>query len=487
MESQTYAAIDIGAESGRVIAGRFDGSTLQLEEIHRFGNIPSRANGTLYWDALRLWNDIQDGLTKLDGPIAGIGADTWGVDFGLLDERDELLGNPVHYRDARTANYESAYATVPQSEIAEITGLAFMPFNTLYQLNALKSQNAVSLRNAKTLLFMPDLMHFWLSGEKANEYSIASTSQMLDARTRTWSEELFARFDLPRDIFPRMVQPGTKLGALRGDVAARAGLASDTPVIAPGSHDTASAVVAAPGEGENWAYLSSGTWSLMGLELPEPRINADTARWNFTNEGGAGGRIRFLKNIAGLWLVQQCRAAFTHSGNEFTYAELTHLAREATPLRSLIEPDDARFAAPDSMPEQIMAFCRETGQHVPETPGQLVRCCLESLALKYRWTLEKLEFLRGARIDTLHIVGGGTQNTLLNQFAADCLDRRVVCGPIEATAAGNILTQAMGRGELGSLEEVRAIVRASFEMQTYEPNAANRAAWDEAYGRFSQF
>jgi rhamnulokinase len=486
MSEQTYAAVDLGAESGRVIAGRFDGETLALEEIHRFGNIPARVGNSMNWDVLRLWNDISDGLGKLRGrEIAGIGVDTWGVDFGLLDERDELLGNPVHYRDTRTENYESAFETVPRAEIAAATGLAFLPFNTLYQLRALQQQNAVALREAKTLLFMPDLLHFWLCGTKANEYSIASTSQMIDPHTRAWHSGLLARFNLPQHIFPELVESGTKLGNLRADVAARLGIAVDTPIITPGSHDTASAVIAAPGEGENWAYLSSGTWSLMGVELQAPLINEASAAANFTNEGGVAGTIRFLKNIAGLWLVQECRRAFVREGMDFSYAELTHLAREAAPLRSIIEPDDPRFSAPDSMPQVIAAYCRETGQPVPETPGQFVRCCLESLALKYRWTLGKLEALRGTRLDILHIVGGGTQNTLLNQFAADALNRRVVCGPIEATTAGNILTQALGRGELKNLDELRAVVRASFEMQTYQPQETS--PWDEAYTRFLQF
>jgi len=485
MKTQTYAAIDIGAESGRVIAGTFDGQILHLEEIHRFPNTPARVGNTLCWDVLRLWNDIGEGLSKLAGrELAGIGVDTWGVDFGLLDKNDELLGNPVHYRDARTENYEDAFQTVPKSEIAATTGLAFMYFNTLYQLLALKRQNSSALCEAKTLLYMPDLLHFWLCNVKANEYSIASTGQLLDAKVRGYSQELLSKFGLP-DIFPPIVEPGTKLGTLRPDVAARLGISPDTPVIAPGSHDTASAVAAAPGEGENWAYLSSGTWSLMGLELHSPLISPATGEANFTNEGGVCGTIRFLKNIAGLWLVQECRRAFLREGNEYSYAELTHMAREAPALRSLFEPDDARFAAPVSMPDEIAGWCRETGQPVPETPGQYVRCCLESLALKYRWTLEKLEALRESRIDTLHIVGGGTQNTLLNQFAADALNRRVVTGPVEATAAGNILTQALGNGELKNLDEVRAVIRNSFELQTYVPGETG--PWDEAYARFLAF
>ncbi len=488
MSELLFAAVDLGAESGRTIAGRFDGEKLRLEVAHRFSNTPTRAGGTFYWDILRLWSDIQIGLSAIAplGELSGIGVDTWGVDFGLLDKDDQLLGNPVHYRDARNDGMiDYAAPIVPKSEIYARTGLQFLPFNTLFQLLAMKKAGSAQLDAAKSLLFVPDLLNFWLCGAKKCEYTIASTSQMLDARTNDWDLELLGRFGLPTEILSEIVAPGTILGEISTDVAARLGLKSKTPVIAPGSHDTASAIVAVPWKsGQNSAYLSSGTWSLMGLELDAPLISAQSEALGFTNEGGASGTIRFLKNIAGLWLVQECKRAFSRQNQEFSYAELTNLAAQTGNDGPFIEPDDARFSAPFSMPDAIRNYCRETGQNAPETPGELVRCCLDSLALKYRWTFEKLESLRGQKLDTLHIVGGGTQNELLCQLTADCLGVEVICGPVEATAAGNILVQVMAIGEIGSLDEIRAVVRASFELQTYTPNTSEKARWDEKFGRF---
>jgi rhamnulokinase len=487
--SLKFAAVDLGAESGRVVVGSFDGQTVALEETHRFANTPVRAAGTLHWDVLRLWNDIQDGLAKAHqqhGDLAGVGVDTWGLDFGLLDSNAALLGNPVHYRDARNNGMmERAFETVPREEIFERSGLAFLPFNTLYQLLSLQTQNSQQLQIAQCLLFMPDLLHYWLSGARAAEYTIASTSQMLGARTRSWDTELLEKLGLPTHLLPELVAPGTILGNLRQDVANRTGLGANTPVIAPGAHDTASAVAAVPFHDENGAYLSSGTWSLMGIELDEPLINARVAELNFTNEGGVGGKIRFLRNIAGLWLVQECRRAWNvTTGRKFSYARLTELAERAVAFRSMIEPDDPSFVAPDSMSRAIINYCIAHNQPAPRDEGEFVRCCLESLALKYRWTLDKLEELRGRRIETLHIVGGGTQNKLLTQLTADAIGRPVVAGPVEATATGNILTQAMARGELGNLSELREVVRNSFEVETYEPRAEYSAQWDDAYQKF---
>jgi len=493
---QLYLAIDLGAESGRVIAGRFDGERLDLEPLHRFPNRPARVGSdgggeTLYWDALRLWNDIGDGLAKAGdlGEVAGIGADTWGVDFGLLDERGRLLSNPIHYRDARHDGYiERAATTVPKSEIYQRTGLQFLPFNTLYQLLALRDQNPRELERAHTLLWMPDLLHYWLSGERKSEYSIASTSQLLDARSRSIDSELLRRFDLPESIFAPLVSPGTTLGTLRPDVAKRLGLSADIPIIAPAGHDTASAVAAVPfSAGENAAFLSSGTWSLMGLELSEPLITPQSFELGFTNEGGAFNTIRFLKNIAGLWLVQECRRDWQSRGAEWSYAELTHLAGDAGDEGPFVEPDDARFASPDEMPAKISAFCRETNQTPPRTEGEFIRCCLDSLALKYRWTFEKLETLRGAPLDALYVVGGGVQNELLSQLAADCIGKPVISGPVEATAAGNILLQAYARGEINGATQLRDVVRESFASKRFEPRGEEKARWDEKFGRFLGF
>ncbi len=486
---QTYLAVDLGAESGRVMAGRFDGSTLELSELHRFPNRFANVNGTLHWDALRLWNDICDGLAKAAalGEVAGIGADTWGVDFALLDERGAMLGNPVCYRDARHDGYiERAARTVPKRDIYERTGLQFLGFNTLYQLLAVCAQSPRDLERAATLLFMPDLLHFWLSGERRSEYSIASTSQMLDARARSWDTELLARFGLPTGILAPLVAPGDAIGSLRPDLAARLGLSASTPVVAPASHDTASAVAAVPfaHPGERAAFLSSGTWSLMGLELAEPLISDDSYNLGFTNEGGAFGTIRLLKNIAGLWLLQECRRDWQARGQEWSYAQLAHLAGEAGDGGSFVEPDEARFASPGDMPRKIADFCRETGQTAPATEAEFARCCLDSLALKYRWTFEKLEHLGGQSLDALYVVGGGSQNELLNQLTADCIGKPVIAGPVEATAAGNILVQAVARGAINDAAQVRAVVRGSFASKRFAPRPAERARWDEKFGRF---
>jgi len=490
MADLKFAAVDLGAESGRVVVGSFDGEQVGLEEIHRFPNIPVHAGGTMYWDLLRLWNDIQDGLAKAasqhGADISGIGVDTWGVDFGLLDANDQLLGNPVHYRDKRSEGMmDVAFKSVPRREIFESTGLQFLSINTLFQMLALRESRSPQLGIAKNYLMVPDLLNFWLTGRKACEYTIASTSQMLNARTREWDVELLKRLQLPTEIMPEIIVPGTKIGDIQSSIAGRTGLAGSTPVYACGSHDTASAVVAVPAQNNpNWAYLSSGTWSLMGIELPQPLINDRAAELNFTNEGGVSDTIRFLKNIAGLWLVQECRRTWLRGGQEYSYSELAQAAEAAAPLQSHVEPDDAAFVAPSDMPQAIRDYCTRTGQRRPEGVGETIRCCLESLALKYRWTIERLEELGGRRLEVLHIVGGGTQNRLLNQITADCIGRTVITGPVEATATGNILVQAMARGELSDLSEIRAVVRRSFPVETYEPNAENRAQWDDAYAQY---
>ena len=465
--------------------GRFDGATLSLDVAHRFANVPARTGDALHWDILRLWNDICDGLARVEGEVAGIGVDTWGVDFGLLDARDELLGNPLHYRDARHAPYlEIATQTMSKAQIYARTGLQFLPFNTLYQLLAMKADSP-QLPLARTLLWIPDLLHFWLCGAKKNEYSIASTSQFLDANARLYDEDLLRQFELPASILCDLVPSGTKLGHLRPAVATRVGLSQNTPIIAPAAHDTASAIAAVPfAPGENAAYLSSGTWSLMGVEREQPLLSERAFELGFTNEGGVAGTIRLLKNIAGLWLVQECRRSFERAGQTLDYATLTQMAADVE-NGPFVEPDDARFGAPLDMPNAIREFCRESGQIPPQSPGELVRCCLDSLALKYRWTFERLEELRGS-LDALYIVGGGTQNRLLNQLAADCIGKPVICGPTEATAAGNVLVQALASGEVRDLAQIREVVRASFESVTFAPRAAEKAQWDEKFAQFAQ-
>ncbi len=481
-----FLAYDLGAESGRAVVGLFDGERIRLEDVHRFQSRSVRLLDTLTWDAPGLFAELKHGLSMAVSAhgreLAGIGIDTWGVDFGLLGRDDVLLGNPRHYRDhGNDGMLEAAFEIMPQAEIFRRTGIQFMQINTLFQLLALKRMRSPLLDCAQTLLMMPDLLGFWFTGIKATEYSIASTSQMLDAGARTWDRSLMEAFGLPTDILTDIVMPGTVLGPLRADIAAESGCGA-VPVISPPEHDTASAVVAAPAEGEDYAYLSSGTWSLLGVELTEPRIDAGTAAANFTNEGGADGTIRLLKNIMGLWLVQECRRSWARQGEQHSYAELTAKAATAAPFGLILNPDDPTFLAPTDMVAAIRAFATRTGQTPPMDQGAVVRACLEGLALRYRWALEKLEQFRGRRIDTLHIVGGGTQNRLLSQFAANATGRRVIAGPVEATAIGNVLMQARGVGLIGSLAEARAIVRRSFDLETYEPQ--DQDAWQAAYGRF---
>lgn len=495
MAERKFLAFDLGASSGRGLLGRFDGERLTLEEVHRFPNGPVPILDHLFWDVLRLWSEMKEALRQVarqEGPeLDGIGVDTWGVDFALLGRGDVLLGNPYHYRDPRTNGMlEEAFRRVPREEIFEQTGIQFMQLNTLYQLLAMAVENSPLLEVAETLLHMPDLFNFWLSGVKVSEFSIATTSQFYNPRRLPpdaegvpggWARELLERMGLPTHILAPIVPSGTVLGPLRESVAEEVGLRKAL-VIAPACHDTGSAVAAVPAEGEHWAYISSGTWSLMGVELSEPLINERSLAWNFTNEGGVGGTIRFLKNIMGLWLIQESRRVWADQGQEHSFAELTQMAAEARPFRCFVEPDHVSFLPPGDMPARIREFCRRTGQPEPESKGEVVRCALESLALKYRWVLERLEELLGYRLEVIHIVGGGSQNTLLSQFTADATQRPVVTGPVEATAIGNILTQALAIGDLASRQELRSVVRCSFPLQTYEPGPA--AGWDEAYGRF---
>jgi rhamnulokinase len=466
-----YLAFDLGAESGRAMLGTLDGGRLEIEELHRFANTPVRVFDALYWDTLRLWHEIQRGLAiagrerrlRLDG----IGIDTWGVDFALLGADGALADNPRHYRDARTNGVmEKVFSVAPRAEVFAQTGIQFMQINSLYQFYALKLAGSPALEAARTLLFMPDLLNYWLTGVARAELTIASTSQFYDPRKKTWARDLLERLGLPTHILPEIVAPGTRLGALLGSVAEAAGLGA-VPVYATGCHDTASAVAAVPAEGANWCYISSGTWSLMGAELDEPVIDERVLVQNLTNEIGAGGKVRFLKNIAGLWLLQECRRAWAleGAGPQYTYEELTRLAGEAGPARALIDPD--AFLEPGDMPRKIAEHCRARGLAPPETPGEFTRMILESLAERYRQVLESLETLAGRRFEAIHIVGGGSRNALLNQLVADATGRTVIAGPSEATAIGNVLIQAIGAGELSGLEEARGVVRRSFGVERY--------------------
>ena len=485
--SKRLLAFDLGAESGRGVLGCFDGQKLQLEVVHRFPNGPVRLLDALHWDVLHLYGEMLTTLRKCAGEHGGIdslGVDTWGVDFALLGRGNTLLGNPRHYRDPHTENImDAAFARVPKQEIFRQTGIQFMRFNSLFQLLALQRDRSPLLDLAEGLLFIPDLFHFFFTGVKANEFTNTTTSQMYDPTARAWAFDLVQRFELPANILGTVIQPGTMLGPLRTAVASDTGVGS-VPVIAPATHDTAAAVAAVPAHGNSWAYISSGTWSLMGVEIPGPLINEKTQQINFTNEGGVGGTIRLLKNIMGLWLVQECRRAWEKAGKSYSYEELARLAEAAPPFVSLVDPDDGSFILPPSMPAALAEFCKQTGQPAPEGPAATVRCALESLALRYRWVLDRLEDLVGKRLDVVHVVGGGCQNALLCQLTAAACDRPVVAGPVEATAIGNLLVQAIGLGLVGSLAEAREVVRRSFEVRNYEPRQPER--WAEPYERFQK-
>jgi rhamnulokinase len=490
------------------MAGLWDGKTIRLEEVHRFPNGPVLLAGSLRWDVLRLWSEIQNGLSlaakKYGKSIVSVGADTWGVDYVLLNRRGEMLGQPFAYRDARTNGImEKAFRKVSRPAIFSQTGLQFMQFNTLFQLLAHKQAHPEILESAHRLLFMPDFIHWALCGSEVAEFTIASTSQCLNPLTRDWATGLLKKLGLPARIFPEIVPPGSNLGLLRPGVTEKTGLGK-VRIIAPPAHDTASAVAGVPTANTgkaNWAYISSGTWSLMGAEVQTASLSARTQELNLTNEGGLDGTYRLLKNIMGLWLLQQCKRSFDARGKKHDYATLAKLAAKAPPLRSLVNPDDSRFLNPPDMPKALQQFCEETGQPIPRTAGELVRCAYESLALKYRVVLGWLEELAtplpaeagvppapgtpasAGSIEVIHIVGGGSQSKVLNQFTADACQRPVVTGPVEATALGNLLVQVRASGELSSLAEMREVIRRSSQVETFLPGKS--AAWEEAAARFN--
>lgn len=480
-----FLAFDLGAESGRAMLGRLHEGRLELEELHRFLNEPVRLPDGLYWDTFRLFHDIREGLRVAGRDrhlvLDGIGVDTWGVDYGLVDSAGRLVENPRHYRDGRNNGMlETAFKAVPREKIFEWTGCQFMQFNTVFQLYSMKLAQAPCLNAAARLLFMPDLLSYWLSGVQKNERTIASTSQFYDPENKRYSAELFSALGLPANLLGTIVDPGTHLGSLLEEIGDFSGLGA-APVYATASHDTASAVAAVPADGARpWCYISSGTWSLMGLELDRPVISPRALESNFTNEIGASEKVRFLRNIAGLWLVQECRRAWALEGSEYSYAQLTEMAASAEPFSAVIHPD--AFLEPGRMPERIATFCRQTGQAPPKSPAATVRVILESLALRYRQVLESLESVTGAKIEVIHIVGGGSKNTLLNRLVAEATGREVIAGPTEATAAGNILVQAMGAGVVEDLAALRQVIRDSFPLESYKANAAPE--WDRAYEQY---
>ena len=483
-----FLAIDFGAESGRALLGTISEGRLRLDEVHRFPNVPVKTLGALHWDALRLFGEVKHGLrqalSQTDGAIDGIGIDTWGVDFGLIGSDGELLGNPFHYRDERNQGMmEEAFAVVGRERVFERTGIQFLPFNTLYQLVAMVKAGSPALANASKLLMMPDLFNYWLTGKQLSEFSIATTTQCYDPRKGDWARDMLSELGIPTQMLPDIIQPGATIGPLAPSLVDELGAGNGVSVIAPAAHDTGSAVAAVPASGTGHAYLSSGTWSLMGVEIGEPLINEQSLAANFTNEGGVAGTYRFLKNIMGLWLVQECRRTWTAAGEEVSYADLTRMAEESEGFVSIIDPDAGVFLAHGDMPQRIRDFCANTDQPVPQTKGQIVRCALDSLALRYRATVERLDDLFGRRHDPIHIVGGGTQNKLLCRLAADATGRTVIAGPVEATAMGNVLAQAMGLGLIASLDEARQIVRNSSDLVQYQPR--QDPAIDPAYSVFA--
>jgi rhamnulokinase len=482
----SFLAFDLGAASGRAVVGRFDGERLTLQEVHRFPNGPVQARDSLHWDVLYLYSELKHGLIKSRDEygleLVSLGLDTWGVDSALIDKLGALLGNPYHYRDARTNGmFDEAFRRVSREEIFEQTGIQFLQINTLYQLLSMVISESPLLSATATLLMTPDLFNYWLTGQKVSESTIASTSQCFNPNTGDWAESLLEKMGIPTHIFPEIVEPGTVLGKLARTVAEETG-ANGVSVVAPGCHDTACAVAAVPADGNQYAYLSSGTWSIVGAETSKPVITPKSLAYNFTNEGGVCGTIRLLNNMTGMWLIQECQRTWAAEGAPLSYDEITYMAQAAPPFARLIDTDAAEFLAPGDMPTRIREFCLRTNQRPPENKGAVARTVLESMTLKYRWTLEKLEEILECRLEPLHIVGGGSQNQLLNQFTANAIDRPVVTGPIEATAVGNILMQMLALDHIASLEEGRAVVRRSFETRTYLPREANR--WNDAYERY---
>ncbi|MBV8897765.1 MAG: rhamnulokinase [Acidobacteriaceae bacterium] len=471
-----YLALDLGAESGRAMLCRLAQGKLDLVEVHRFPNVPIQLPTGLYWDTLRLFHEICEGIragAKAADELDGIAVDTWGVDFGLIGANGELLQNPRHYRDARTNGVpEKVFQRVPRAEVFRQTGIQFMGINSLYQLYSIQRDSPEVLAVASKLLFMPDLFNYFLTGTCACERTIASTSQFYDPSKKVFATDLLRKLGMSAGYFPSLIDPGVELGPLLPYVADRCGLRSDLAVHTTGSHDTASAVAAVPAtDGENWCYVSSGTWSLMGVELREPVINEAALNANFTNEAGVDGTIRLLKNIPGLWLLQECRRAWAKEGKEYSYAELMERAAGAASTGTILDVDE--FVSPGNHPQRISEYCKRTGQQVPHDPGATTRVILESLAARYREVLNTLEELTGRQIDAIHVVGGGSQNRLLNQLAADKTGRRVIAGPVEATAMGNGLTQAMGKGDIGSLEELRSVVRQSCRLEEFRPKSSS--------------
>jgi rhamnulokinase len=477
--------VDLGAQSGRVAIGGFDGERLEVEEVHRFPNVPVKTGETLHWDVLRLYADVLDGLraARRGGRLDSVAVDSWAVDFGLVDTRGKLLRNPVHYRDRRrAAQVEAVFERVPARELYERTGIQLLPINTIFELAAMAADADPALAAAGRLLLIPDLVHHWLCGSEVSERTNATTTQCLDVWTGSWLVDVLERLEIPDRLLPEIVPPATPLGPITADVAAETGVGSPT-VVAAATHDTASAVAAVPLRGERSAYVSLGTWSLVGVEAREPVVNDAAFRANVTNEGGVEGTVRVLCNVTGLWLLHECSRVWSLAGRDHSIDDLVRLAGSSERLRSLVDPNDQSFAEPGDMPARIVAYCARTGQPEPADDGAVVRCILESLALKHAETIEALGALTGRELEEVHVVGGGARNELLCRWTADASGRVVLAGPAEATLVGNLLVQAMALGEISSLEDGREVVRRSFAPEVYEPVEDTR--WSEARERFA--
>ena len=479
-------AFDFGASSGRAIVGVFDGKKIELREVHRFSNDPVKINGTFYWDVQRLFFEIKQGILKAkeDGGFDSIGIDTWGVDFGLLRKDGTLVENPVHYRDARNDGMvEFAKKYMSQEEMYDITGIQFMDFNTIFQLLSLKENRPYILEEADKLLFMPDLLSYMLSGVKSTEYSIATTSQMVDLKTRNWSDKILDTFGIKKDLLTDIVPTGAVIGQLSDDICEELGVPK-ADIISVASHDTQSAITAAPCEYEDFAFISCGTWSLFGTEVKEPIINDASKKLNVTNEGGYDYTIAFLKNICGLWLIQESRRQWIREGKEYSYAELEKMALECKPFKCFIDPDAPEFAPMGNIPERVRKYCEKTGQYVPQTVGEIMRCIYESLALKYRLTFDGIKDCTEKDYDRIHVMGGGTKDKLLLQMTAQSCNVNVYGGPIEATALGNIAVQLMSSGAISDIKEARKIIAQGENLKLYAP--ADRDEWEKAYEVFKE-
>jgi len=482
---KTFLAVDLGASGGKAVAGTFDGKNLSIEEVNRFPNLPAQINGHLHWDVLRIYNDILESMEKavdkFKDSIISVGIDTWGVDFGLLDDKGYLLGNPFHYRDSLTSGIiEETTQKVSKERIFELTGAHFEPFNTLFQILAMKKYDLSYVKNARHLLMMPNLLTYFLTGEITCEFTIATTTQIFDPVKREWSEELMKEFEIP-DILPEIYQPGIVVGKVLRSVSGFIGKELD--VVLPASHDTGSAVAAVPiFEGENSMFISSGTWCISGVEVKKPVMDKRVLEYNFTNEGCLGGNYRLLKNVSGLWFVQKCLEVWKEEDETLDYSKLTEMAAAAEPLKNFIDPNDLRFLNPPDMPTEIVAYCKDTNQPLPETKGEILRCALQGIALRMRWVVEKLEELTNREIEAIRIVGGGVRNYLFCQLIADATNKTVYAGPIEATSLGNIIAQMIASGEIKDVFEGREIIRKSFEIKEYKPSPDKR--WLDLYNEF---